>query len=111
MAGSNMMEGKVVIVTGAGGGIGRDIALLMASYGARVVVNDIGASLEGTGHDTSPGERVVAEIRTAGGEAVANTDSVAESGAGTRIDGCTMFRNSGSMSGSPDKANVASVPP
>jgi NAD(P)-dependent dehydrogenase (short-subunit alcohol dehydrogenase family) len=85
MAGENMMEGKVVVVTGAGGGIGRDIALLMARYGARVVVNDIGASLEGTGHDNTPGERVVAEIRALGGDAVANTDSVADSGAGTRI--------------------------
>ncbi|MDR5814160.1 MULTISPECIES: SDR family oxidoreductase [unclassified Caballeronia] len=79
------MEGKVVIVSGAGGGIGRDIALLMARYGARVVVNDIGASLEGTGRDSSPGERVVEEIRAAGGEAVSNIDSVADSGAGARI--------------------------
>ncbi|KAK48774.1 SDR family oxidoreductase [Caballeronia sp. LZ029] len=82
---SRMMEGKVVVVSGAGGGIGRDIALLMARYGARVVVNDIGASLEGTGRDSTPGERVVEEIRAAGGEAVSNTDSVAESGAGERI--------------------------
>jgi NAD(P)-dependent dehydrogenase (short-subunit alcohol dehydrogenase family) len=80
-----MMEGKVVVVSGAGGGIGRDIALLMARYGARVVVNDIGASLEGTGRDSTPGERVVDEICAAGGEAVSNTDSVAESGAGERI--------------------------
>ncbi|MBC8642354.1 SDR family oxidoreductase [Caballeronia sp. EK] len=82
---SRMMEGKVVVVSGAGGGIGRDIALLMARYGARVVVNDIGASLEGTGRDSTPGERVVDEICAAGGEAVSNTDSVAESGAGERI--------------------------
>ncbi|CAL8480198.1 SDR family oxidoreductase [Caballeronia novacaledonica] len=82
---SRMMEGKVVVVSGAGGGIGRDIALLMARYGARVVVNDIGASLEGTGRDSTPGERVVDEIRAAGGEAVSNTDSVAENGAGERI--------------------------
>jgi NAD(P)-dependent dehydrogenase (short-subunit alcohol dehydrogenase family) len=82
---SSSMEGKVVVVSGAGGGIGRDIALLMARYGARVVVNDIGASLEGTGRDSSPGQRVVEEIRAAGGEAVCNTDSVAESGSGARI--------------------------
>ncbi|KXU82883.1 3-hydroxyacyl-CoA dehydrogenase [Caballeronia megalochromosomata] len=82
---SRMMEGKVVVVSGAGGGIGRDIALLMAGHGARVVVNDIGASLEGTGRDSTPGEHVVQEIRAAGGEAVSNTDSVAESGAGVRI--------------------------
>jgi NAD(P)-dependent dehydrogenase (short-subunit alcohol dehydrogenase family) len=80
-----MMSGKVVVVTGAGGGIGRDIALSMARYGARVLVNDIGASLDGAGHDTAPGQRVVDEIREAGGEAVANTESVAEKRAGERI--------------------------
>jgi NAD(P)-dependent dehydrogenase (short-subunit alcohol dehydrogenase family) len=73
-----MVEGKVVVVTGAGGGIGRDIALAMASQGARVVVNDIGASLAGEGHDAGPALMVVEEIRAAGGTAVANTDSVSE---------------------------------
>jgi len=62
-----MMEGKVVVVSGAGGGIGRDIALLMARYGARVVVNDIGASLEGTGRDSTPGERIVEQALDAFG--------------------------------------------
>jgi len=57
----------------------------MARYGARVLVNDIGASLEGAGRDTVPAQRVVDEIVAAGGEAAANTDSVAESGAGTPI--------------------------
>ncbi|TCG02354.1 3-hydroxyacyl-CoA dehydrogenase [Paraburkholderia strydomiana] len=85
MTNKDLMAGKVVIVTGAGGGIGRDIALLMARHGARVVVNDIGASLQGTGRDTTPGESVVEEIRADGGEAVANTDSVADQGAGARI--------------------------
>lgn len=71
------MDGKVAVVTGAGGGIGRDIALQLAQAGARVVVNDIGASLGGDGSDAGPAESVAAEIRAAGGEAVANTDSIA----------------------------------
>jgi len=79
------MQGKVVIVTGAGGGIGREIALLMAASGARVVVNDIGASLEGEGHDAGPAQKVVDEIVAKGGEAVANTNSVAEAANARRI--------------------------
>ncbi|OZI25849.1 3-hydroxyacyl-CoA dehydrogenase [Bordetella genomosp. 9] len=71
------MSGKVAIVTGAGGGIGRDIALQFAQAGARVVVNDIGASLSGEGSDDGPAAAVVREIRMAGGEAAANTDSIA----------------------------------
>lgn len=80
-----MLEGKVIVVTGAGGGIGRDIALAMAREGARVVVNDIGASVAGEGSDAGPAQQVVNEIRAAGGEAVANTDSVSESRAAARI--------------------------
>ncbi|MCE2510677.1 MAG: SDR family oxidoreductase [Alphaproteobacteria bacterium] len=71
-----MIAGKVVLVTGAGRGIGRDIALLMAASGARVVVNDLGASLGGEGDDTSHPETLASEIRDSGGEAVSNTDSV-----------------------------------
>jgi NAD(P)-dependent dehydrogenase (short-subunit alcohol dehydrogenase family) len=82
---SKMMEGKVAIVTGAGGGIGRDIALALAREGAKVVVNDVGASMTGEGHDVGPAQRVVDEIRAAGGEAVANTDSVADANAAQRI--------------------------
>ncbi len=85
MSNEKMMDGKVVIVTGAGGGIGRDIALQMAGSGARVVVNDIGASLTGEGEDVGPAQKVVDEIKAAGGEAVANTDSVAEAANARKI--------------------------
>jgi len=73
-----LLEGKSVVVTGAGGGIGRDFALAMAAAGAKVVVNDIGTSVKGEGRDAGPAQKVVDEIRAAGGQAVANTDSVAE---------------------------------
>jgi len=72
-----MLEGKVVIVTGAGRGIGRDIALQMASHGGRVIVNDLGGSADGDGADASPAQEVVEEIKAAGGEAVANFGNVA----------------------------------
>ena len=80
-----MVEGKVVLVTGAGGGIGREIALLMARYGASVVVNDVGASVTGEGADVGPAQRVVDEIIAAGGRAVANTDSVSDPAAAARM--------------------------
>ena len=74
-----MMEGKAVLVTGAGRGVGRGIALAMARAGASVVVNDLGVSLTGeTGQEASPAEQVVAEIKALGGRAVANHDSVAD---------------------------------
>lgn len=69
-------DGKVAIVTGAGGGLGKQHALLLASRGARVVVNDLGGSVHGDGSDKSAAEAVASEIVAAGGEAVANTDSV-----------------------------------
>lgn len=71
-------DGKVVIVTGAGGGIGRAHALLFAKYGAKVVVNDLGGSTHGEGANASAADRVVAEIREAGGTAIANHDSVTD---------------------------------
>jgi 3-hydroxyacyl-CoA dehydrogenase/3a,7a,12a-trihydroxy-5b-cholest-24-enoyl-CoA hydratase len=73
-------DGRVAVITGAGGGLGRAYARLLAARGARIVVNDIGSSAHGSGQDLGPAERVVAEIRESGGEAVANTDSVVEGG-------------------------------
>jgi NAD(P)-dependent dehydrogenase (short-subunit alcohol dehydrogenase family) len=74
----NIVAGKVAIVTGAGRGIGRGIALLLAREGARVVVCDIGASLDGAGADVGPAQTVVNEIEKAGGEAIASTASIGE---------------------------------
>ncbi|MCQ2048022.1 short-chain dehydrogenase [Stutzerimonas stutzeri] len=71
-------EDKVVIVTGAGGGLGRAHALLFARHGAKVVVNDLGGSAQGDGANSSAADRVVEEIRQAGGAAVANHDSVTD---------------------------------
>ncbi|WP_390341761.1 SDR family NAD(P)-dependent oxidoreductase [Variovorax boronicumulans] len=85
-----MVEGKVIVVTGAGGGIGRDIALAMARHGAKVVVNDIGAGLDGAGGSAGPAQQVVEEIRAAGGEAVPNTDSVADAASAGRIVECAV---------------------
>jgi NAD(P)-dependent dehydrogenase (short-subunit alcohol dehydrogenase family) len=76
---SGMMEGKVALVTGAGRGVGRGIALEMAKAGAAVVVNDLGVSLKGdTSGDLSPADEVVAEIRAMGGQAIADGHSVAD---------------------------------
>jgi len=74
---SGMLTGKVAVVTGSGGGIGREIALAMGLAGAKVVVNDIGAALSGEGTTDGPAQKVADEIKAAGGIAVPNTDSVA----------------------------------
>jgi NAD(P)-dependent dehydrogenase (short-subunit alcohol dehydrogenase family) len=81
----NIVAGKVAIVTGAGRGIGRGIALLLAQEGARVVVCDIGASLDGAGTDIGPAQAVVDEIEKAGGEAIASTLSISEPGNAEKI--------------------------
>ena len=80
-----MLQDKVVLVTGAGGGIGRDFALALAAHGARVVVNDLGTSVAGEGASTGPAQKVVDEIRAKGGEAVASTESVADWESANRI--------------------------
>jgi 3-oxoacyl-[acyl-carrier protein] reductase len=79
------LEGKVAVLTGSGRGIGRGVALLMASEGARVVVNDPGVNVDGTGHDDGPAEQVVEEIKKAGGTAIPNFDSVATLEGGENI--------------------------
>jgi NAD(P)-dependent dehydrogenase (short-subunit alcohol dehydrogenase family) len=85
MAVAGMMEGKVVVVTGAGGGIGREVAVMMAAAGARVIINDIGASLTGGGVSETPAQQTREVIRQGGGEAEISTDSVAEWSSAQRI--------------------------
>ncbi len=78
-------DGRVAVITGAGGGLGRSYALQLAARGAKVVVNDLGGSADGQGNDTRAADEVVAEIEAAGGEAVANYDSVSSAEGGERI--------------------------
>lgn len=73
---AGLCEARVCVITGAGRGIGREHALMLAGQGAKVVVNDLGGSMDGTGAATGPAQEVVDEIRAAGGEAVANTDDI-----------------------------------
>lgn len=75
---AGLCEGRVCIITGAGRGIGREHALMMASQGAKIVVNDLGGEIDGTGSSTGPAGEVVDEIRASGGEAVANGDDVSD---------------------------------
>ncbi len=75
---AKLCEGRVCIVTGAGRGIGREHALMLAEHGAKVVVNDLGASTDGTGADQSPAEQTVQDIEAMGGEAVVNGDDVSD---------------------------------
>lgn len=75
---TKLLEGKVIVVTGAGAGVGKEIALEAARQGARVIVNDLGVSIDGSGGSSGPAQQVADEIRAAGGEAAANADSVAE---------------------------------
>jgi NAD(P)-dependent dehydrogenase (short-subunit alcohol dehydrogenase family) len=87
---ARLLEGKVAIITGSGRGIGREEALLMAKHGAKVVVNDLGAHFDGTGADVSPAQQVVNEIKAAGGEAVANGESVSDFKGAKRIVQCAL---------------------
>ncbi|HEU5307364.1 MAG TPA: SDR family NAD(P)-dependent oxidoreductase [Acidimicrobiia bacterium] len=83
-------DGAVVIVTGGGGGLGRSHSLELARRGARVLVNDLGGAVDGTGASASAAQKVVDEIRAAGGEAAANTDSVATPEGGAAIVQCAL---------------------
>ncbi|HMN43622.1 MAG TPA: SDR family NAD(P)-dependent oxidoreductase [Povalibacter sp.] len=78
-------DDRVAVITGAGRGLGRAYALLLAARGARIVVNDLGVSLKGEGGDAGPAEDVVREIKAAGGQAIANTDSVATPAGGKAV--------------------------
>src|SRR5579871_6718265 len=82
---TKLLQDKVIVVTGAGRGIGREIALLCAAEGAKVVVNDPGVASDGSGSSASPAEEVVEEIKKRGGTAVANFESVAEAIPASRI--------------------------
>ena len=84
---ARLCEGRVAVVTGAGRGVGREHALLLAAHGAKVVVNDIGAGVDGAGRDDSPTSEVVATIKKAGGEAITNGEDVSSwKGAKAMID-------------------------
>ena len=82
---AKLCEGRIAIVTGAGRGIGREHALRLAAHGARVVVNDLGGTRDGSGASAGPAEEVVATIRSAGGEAVVNADDVSDWGGAERL--------------------------
>jgi NAD(P)-dependent dehydrogenase (short-subunit alcohol dehydrogenase family) len=75
---TKLCEGRVAIITGAGRGIGREHALLLAHHGAKVVVNDLGGSMDGEGNDAGPAQQVVDEVVAMGGEAIANTDDISD---------------------------------
>jgi NAD(P)-dependent dehydrogenase (short-subunit alcohol dehydrogenase family) len=85
-----LLDGKVALVTGAGRGIGREEALLLAEHGAAVVVNDLGGGFDGSGKDISPAAQVVDEIKKAGGNAVANGDSVSDFAGAKRMIECAI---------------------
>ncbi|MEE8413565.1 MAG: SDR family NAD(P)-dependent oxidoreductase, partial [Dehalococcoidales bacterium] len=84
-----LLEGKCAVVTGGGRGQGREIALAMARQGIKLIVNDLGGAVDGTGSDSAPAEEVVTEIKKEGGTAIANHDSVADfTGAANMIAAC-----------------------
>src|ERR1700689_1786163 len=79
------LEGRIAIITGGGRGIGREHALLFAAEGAKIVVNDLGGAIDGSGDDRTPAQQVVDEITAMGGEAVANDDNIADWEGGRRL--------------------------
>src|SRR5207237_8284731 len=79
------LDGRVAIITGSGRGIGREHALLFASEGAKIGVNDLGGAIDGSGDDRTPAQQVVDEIKAMGGEAVANADNVPDWEGGQRL--------------------------
>jgi len=101
----SVLEDRVVVITGAGGGLGRQYALLAAAEGAKVVVNDLGGARDGSGASTSMADGVVDEIRAAGGEAVANYDDIAtEAGAQSLI--ATAVDSFGAVHGVVNNAGI-----
>ena len=92
---AGLCEGRVAIVTGGGRGIGREYCLMRAAEGAKVVVNDLGGTRDGTGADQGPAHDVVAEIKAAGGEAIAVNGSVSEPGFADRFVGAAMDKFGG----------------
>src|SRR5512134_2964628 len=90
---ARLCDGRVAIVTGAGRGIGREHALMLAAHGAKVVVNDLGGARDGTGASLGPAQEVVNEIVAAGGEAVASGDDVSDFAGAARMiqDAITRF--------------------
>ncbi len=85
-----VLDGRVALVTGAGRGIGREEALLLAKHGAKIVVNDLGGGFDGAGKDIGPAAEVVAEIKKMGGEAVSNGDSVSDFKGAKRMVECAI---------------------
>jgi len=99
------LDGRVVIITGAGGGLGREYALLLADEGARVVVNDLGGARDGSGSGQAMADTVVDEIRQLGGTALANYDSIAtEDGAQSLVD--SALREFGALDGVVNNAGI-----
>lgn len=105
MSNTTSLEGRVIAVTGAGRGIGREIALLAARQGAAVVVNDFGGTVAGEGADQGPAQEVMKEITSAGGRAAANTDSVADATGAERIVQ-TALDNFGKIDGLVNNAGI-----
>ena len=102
---AGLVEGKVVVVTGAGGGIGREIAIMMANEGAKVIINDLGVSVTGEGGSATPAEQTKAIINQRGGEAAINTDSVSGWNSARKIIQCALD-NFGRIDGIVNNAGI-----